>query len=356
MIRRVRNRLVTYPQRRTANLAWLAISFCIVICLLKVGTSISGMRDALRKPSTAMPHEPITPLPVSVPTDAKRVALGQQLFHDVRLSRDNTISCAACHPLEHGGMDGRRGVIAANGLYIRNTPTIFNVQFNPFFNWDGIATSLEQQAELVFFNPRLMHTNWPDVLGKLRADGDYIARFKSAYSQEPTRANVLDALTSYERSLVTPNARFDRYLRGEQHVLNAEEKQGYELFKSYGCVSCHQGINVGGNMFQKFGVFADTSAKASPDTTPDPGRYAVTEVPRDREVFRVPSLRNVALTAPYFHDGRAATLEEAVTTMAEVQLGRRLTPKDIRSIVQFLHSLTGEYQGRPLTRPTEKAR
>jgi cytochrome c peroxidase len=293
---------------------------------------------------------------MAAPTDPKRVALGQLLFADVRLSRGNTMSCAGCHPLERGGMDGRRGVIAANGLHLRNTPTIFNVRFNPFLNWDGIATSLEQQAELVLFNPRLMHTNWPETLGKLRADRDYVERFHSAYSQEPTRANVLDALAIYERSLVTPNARFDRYLRGERHALTADEQRGYELFKSYGCVACHQGINVGGNMFQKFGVFAETSANQAPGTAPDPGRYAVTAVARDREVFRVPSLRNVALTAPYFHDGRAATLEEAVTTMAEVQLGRRLTREDIQLIAQFLHSLTGEYQGRLLEPSIEKPR
>jgi cytochrome c peroxidase len=253
-------------------------------------------------------------------------------------------------------MDGRRGVIAANGLYVRNTPTIFNVRFNPFLNWDGIATTLEQQAELALFNPKLMNTNWPEVLGKLRADRDYVAQFERAYSQEPTRANVLDALTTYERSLVTPNARFDRYLRGERRALSAEEQQGYELFRSYGCVACHQGINVGGNMFQKFGVFAETTPNETAGAALDLGRYTVTAVPRDREVFRVPSLRNVALTAPYFHDGRAATLEEAIATMAEVQLGRSLTAKDIRLIAQFLHSLTGEYQGRPLATPADKTR
>jgi cytochrome c peroxidase len=291
-----------------------------------------------------------------MPTNPKRASLGERLFNDVRLSRDNTISCAGCHPLDRGGMDGRRGVIAANGSYVRNTPTIFNVRFNPFFNWDGIATTLEQQAELVLFNPRLMHTHWPQVLGKLRADRDYVGRFDGAYSQEPTRANVLDALASYERSLVTPNARFDRYLRGERQALTVEEQQGYELFKSYGCVACHQGINVGGNMFQKFGVFAETSPSKTAGAALDPGRYAVTAVPRDREVFRVPSLRNVALTAPYFHDGRAATLEEAIATMAEVQLGRSLTPNDIQLIGQFLHSLTGEYQGRPLATPADNTR
>jgi cytochrome c peroxidase len=166
---------------------------------------------------------------------------------------------------------------------------------------------------------------------------------------------VVDALVSYERSLVTPNARFDRYLRGERQALNNEELKGYELFKGYGCASCHQGVNVGGNLFQKFGVFPDPAAPPNPREEVDLGRFNVTKVARDREVFRVPSLRNVALTAPYFHDGRARTLKKAVGTMARVQLGRWLRPQEIDVIVQFLHTLTGEYRSRPLAVPTQEA-
>jgi cytochrome c peroxidase len=159
---------------------------------------------------------------------------------------------------------------------------------------------------------------------------------------------VLDSLATYERSLITPNARFDRYLRGEHQALTAEEQRGYQLFKSYGCVACHQGVNVGGNLFQKFGIFPAMVGQAPPGTEPDPGRFGVTGVARDRWVFRVPSLRNVVLTAPYFHDGRAPTLEDAVDTMARVQLGRTLTGEEIGLIVQFLHTLTGDYEGRSL--------
>ena len=194
----------------------------------------------------------------------------------------------------------------------RNTPTIFNVGLNAAFNWDGIANTLEAHAEIVLLNPRLMNTTWPELLAKLQADADYVTSFNTAYPEGLTRANVLDALASFERSLLTPNARFDRYLRGEQHALTEPEQQGYRLFKSYGCVACHQGINIGGNMYQKFGVFAEAGGEESPGAGVDLGRYAVTKVPRDREVFRVPSLRNVAVTAPYFHDGRAPTLEDAV--------------------------------------------
>jgi cytochrome c peroxidase len=352
MTQGIRSHLVAYLKRHCPSLC-LLVSF-IFVCLLLLEGSISSSQSprALPEPSAAASGEPITPLPLSVDLDPKRVALGQRLFNDVRLSRDNTKSCATCHPLEQGGMDGRRRATSANDSQpARNTPTIFNVGFNASFNWDGIADTLEAQAEIVVLSPRLMSATWPELLAKLRADADYVAGFKEAYAEGPTRANVLAALADFQRSLVTPNARFDRYLRGERHALTQSEQQGYTLFKSYGCVACHQGMNIGGNMYQKFGVFAETSGAEIPA---DLGRYVVTKALRDREVFRVPSLRNVAATGPYFHDGRAPTLEEAVTTMVRVQLGRTLSPDEIRLIVQFLHTLTGEYQGRPVGTPEKK--
>jgi cytochrome c peroxidase len=215
---------------------------------------------------------------------------------------------------------------------------------------------LEAQAERVLLNPAVMHTTWPELLAKLRAEPTYGAAFQAAYPDGLTAANVLDALATYERSLITPNAPFDRYLRGAQQALTAEEQRGYRLFKSYGCVACHNGLNVGGNLFQKFGIFPDLVAPVRPGAEADPGRFRVTGVARDHGVFRVPSLRNVALTAPYFHDGRASTLEDAVDTMARVQLGRTLTTQEIGVIVQFLHTLTGEYPGNPLADPTGEAR
>jgi cytochrome c peroxidase len=193
-----------------------------------------------------------------------------------------------------------------------------------------------------------MRTTWPEVLAKLRADQDDIAAFNAAYPDGLTPANVLDALAACERSLITPNARLDRNLKGEHQALTAEEQQGYQLFKAYGCVACHHGVNVGGNLFQKFGIFPDMLGPSLPDAEADPGRFGVTGVARDRGVFRVPSLRNVALTAPYFHDGCAPRLEDAVDTMARVQLGRTLSREEIDLIVQFLHTLTGDYQGQSL--------
>jgi cytochrome c peroxidase len=334
---------------------WHDRPLCLVVsivfaCVLMVSAiSASEAPFMPLEPPAAEPQEPITPIPLSLALDPPRVALGERLFHDVRLSHDNTRACTTCHPLQRGGMDGRPRAITANGtLHPRNTPTIFNVSLSAAFNWDGIANTLEAHAEIVLLNPSLIHTTWPELLAKLQANADYVTRFNTAYAGGLTPASVLDALASFERSLLTPNARFDRYLRGEKDALTAPEQQGYRLFKSYGCVACHQGMNIGGNMYQKFGIFAAPGGMDSPGAVVDLGRYVVTQVPRDREVFRVPSLRNVAVTAPYFHDGRAATLEEAVDTMGRVQLGRTISPEEIELIVQFLHTLTGEYHGRPV--------
>jgi cytochrome c peroxidase len=309
-----------------------------------VVSAIATVPIATGPSARAEPAEPIVPIPPSRPADPRRVDLGERLFRDVRLSGDRARACVTCHPLERGGMDGRVASATASGApHPRNTPTIFNVGLSAYFNWDGIADTLEAHTETVLRSPRLMNITWPDLLDRLRADEGYVSRFRAAYEDGLTRANVLDAVASFERSLETPDARFDRYLRGERAALTDEERRGYELFKGYGCVTCHQGVNIGGNMFQKFGVFPDADVAASDG---DLGRYHVTRVSRDRRVFRVPSLRNVAVTAPYFHDGRAPTLEVAVDTMARVQLGRTLRPREIALIVEFLKSLTGRYQGR----------
>lgn len=291
--------------------------------------------------------EPFAPLPLAAPENAAKVALGERLFHDPGLSHQSRRSCATCHPLDHGAMDGRTRAEGADGTELRNTPTLFNVGFNFFFNWDGSVTTLEAHAEKVLSNPKVMNGRWPELLAVMRAEPEYTRAFGTAYPDGLTRDNLIDALTSFERSLVTPNSRFDRYLRGEKDALDPAEQQGYHLFKSLGCVACHQGMNVGGNLFQKFGIFG---VSKGPHEDVDAGRYAVTQSESDRGVYRVPGLRNVAITAPYFHDGRAPTLEDAVDTMAQRQLGRRLAVKERGLIVRFLNTLTGEYRGQPVTR------
>lgn len=291
---------------------------------------------------------PITPVPLAVALDAGKVRLGERLFNDVRLSGGGAVACASCHRLEEGGDDNRAHSAGAGGTLDFNVPTVFNAAQSFRLNWRGNFRSLEDQAEAVLLDPGVMDTTWPELLAKLRGDAAYADAFAAIYGEGPEPAHVLDALATFQRSLLTPNARFDRYLRGERDALDPDEKRGYELFKTYGCVACHQGINVGGNLFQKFGIFEDPFARGATVTEADLGRFAITGEEADRHVFRVPSLRNVGVTAPYFHDGRAPTLEQAVEAMARSQLGRVLTGEEIDLIVAFLRTLTGEYQGRSL--------
>lgn len=315
-------------------------------CLLVLLTTLVAAAAA----SGASPNEnAIEPIPYSVARPLEKVALGKQLFNDTRLSHDQRESCATCHPLDRGGVDGLpRAMSIDSNRVLRNTPTVFNAVFNFSFNWDGSAPSLEAQAEGVILDRAQFATTWPELLGKLQADDGYMASFRAAYADGITRNNVLDALANYQSTLITPNSRFDRYLRGQRDALSADEQEGLQLFKSYGCVACHQGLNIGGNLFQKFGVFRDPQPDRPASIAPDPGRFALTGNVRDREVFRVPSLRNIELTGPYFHDGRAATLEDAVQTMAKVQLGRTLKARETDVITRFLRTLTGEFDGKPL--------
>jgi cytochrome c peroxidase len=303
-------------------------------------------------PAGVVAAEAIVPLPRTVAADPARAALGARLFADPQLSRDGVRSCASCHPLDRGGMDGQRRARANDGKkLLRNTPTIFNLAFDLFYNWDGSTESLPVHDARVLHSPALMDMDDGLLLSRLQNDSAYRQGFAQAYRDGLTVSNVIDALAVYERTLVTPDSRFDRYLRGERGVLSAEERRGFQLFSSLGCIACHQGQNIGGNLLQRFGVFEDTSTQRLAGEPIDYGRYTATGDEADREVFRVPSLRNVAVTAPYFHDGRAPTLSMAVATMARVQLGRPVADQDIQAIVAFLKTLTGRYQGRELQAP-----
>lgn len=296
-------------------------------------------------PATA--PEPITPIPSLPLADPFRLQLGERLFRDPGLSRDGTRACASCHDIARSGADGLARAAGADGRPLDfNAPTAFNAALSFRLNWRGNFRTLEEQAEAVLLDPRLMGTSWEELLGRLRTDPGYRDAFARAYGDGagPERWQVLDALAVFQRSLLTPNARFDRWLRGERGALTPEEERGYALFKDYGCVACHQGVNVGGNLFQRFGIFA-VRPVASPA---DLGRFALTGAARDRGVFRVPSLRNVAATAPYFHDGGEPSLAGAVRTMARSQLGRSMTDEEIGLVVAFLRTLTGEYRGRPV--------
>lgn len=322
------------------------------LAIFSVLAIIGGMLAAAsqelgQKPEAIRAGEAITPIPAAARHDPAKARLGERLFRDARLSHHDRLACVSCHRLDQGGDDGKALSIGADGRPLDfNTPTVFNAALSFRLNWRGNFRSLEEQAEAVLLDPRLMGTDWPALLAKLGADQTYRDEFHTAYGQPPARPLVLDALATFERSLVTPRAPFDRYLLGESDAIGPEEKRGYELFKSHGCVACHQGVNVGGNLFQRFGVFDEPGAAGTP-TEADLGRLALTGKTEDRSVFRVPSLRNVAKTAPYFHDGRAATLEQAVTEMARLQLGRALPQREVDLIVRFLRTLTGEYRPLP---------
>ena len=301
--------------------------------------------------AVAQTDEPIKPVPTDVRLDPKKVALGDRLFHDKRLSRDNTLSCASCHNLNAGGIDGTPTSVGIGGAVGPiNAPTVFNSSLNFRQFWDGRANSLEEQAAGPIHNVKEMGSNWAEVLGKLSKDSVLVAQFKDIYPDGLQPKNVQDGISTFERSLVTPNARFDKYLRGDKSAISADELKGYELFKKYGCVACHQGVAVGGNMFQTFGVMGDYFAMRANPTDADLGRYNVTKNDADKHVFKVPSLRNVALTAPYFHDGSVKTLNDAVAVMFKYQLGRSASQQDRDRIVLFLRTLTGEYKGQPLDR------
>ena len=287
--------------------------------------------------------EPIRAIPETVEVDAEKVALGRALFHETLLSKDDSISCASCHDLSAGGDDGRRvsvGIEGKEGMI--NAPTVFNVGFNFKQFWDGRARNLEEQIDDPVQSPLEMGSLWPDVVAKLYEHDDYPGRFNTVYTDGITRKNIKNALAEFMRSLVTPNSPFDRWLGGEEDALSAHERHGYALFKSYGCVSCHQGANVGGNMFQVFGVINEYFKRRGNITEADMGRYNVTGNAADRHSFKVPSLRMAALTAPYLHDGSAATLREAVDAMFEFQLGREAPDEDKEAIVAFIRTLAGE--------------
>jgi cytochrome c peroxidase len=303
----------------------------------------------LPPPVAARISEPIQPIPKVLNLNPKKVALGEKLFHEPLLSGDGTVSCASCHNLATGGVDRKQRSSGINGALGRiNTPTVFNSGFHSKLFWDGRVETLEAQIDGPLMTEHEMGSTWESVIANLERSESYRQAFAALYPDGINENAVKDAISTFERSLYTPNSRFDRFLRGDDTAITEDEKAGYGLFKTYGCVKCHQGITVGGNHFDTFGAIGDYFADRGNITKEDFGRFNVTGDERDRYKFKVCSLRNVVLTPPYFHDGSAATLEEAVSIMARYQLGRHISETDLNLIVKFLATLTGEYKGQPL--------
>jgi len=291
------------------------------------------------------PDEPLLPLPPAPLVDPRRSAVGMRLFDAATLSSDGSVSCATCHPIDRAGADGFVHSRGANGSETAlNTPTIYNVSFNFRFNWNGAYDKLEDALDAPI--ALTLGTTWSAIEDKLRSEPEWRTAFELAYPDGVTTANIKDALSRYIDTLITPDARFDQFLRGDIDALTNDERRGYDMFKALGCSTCHQGANVGGNMFQRLGVMHDYFQARLEHGGPAPsaadlGRYETTKQHSDRHVFRVPSLRNVALTPPYFHDGSVPTLELAVIDMAYVQLGTRLESEEVELLVGFLKTLTG---------------
>ena len=297
----------------------------------------------------AEPRERRTFAPLALPTplDPEKVALGRMLFSDPILSRRTSISCASCHDLQQGGtvrLPRTRGDDDKEHRF--NAPTVYNVALNYVLGWQGAFKSLEALNEKTLLDAGLMGADWSLLTVRLGRSPQYSPWFKRIYKRPPDKASLLDALVTFQKSLITPNARFDQYLRGDKGALTPAELEGLNIFMGYGCASCHQGVNLGGNVLQKFGIFPPLPA-SGPDHVPAERRLHPGPE-RDEGLFRVPSLRNVAVTGPYFHDGRVESLPEAVSIMGQRQLGRTLSAAETAAVVAFLNTLTGEYDGRKL--------
>jgi cytochrome c peroxidase len=310
---------------------WIGAAMSLVLALGYSPVTLALL--PLSESSTTPTEEPITPVPEPPAADPLKVALGERLFADPRLSGGNVRACSSCHDLTSNGASRNAQDTAPDGSLLSfNTATVFNSALSFRVGWEGEFRTLEAQAAASLQNPRIMGARIEEVVGKLSQDQVLVHQFEAAFGHGPDAASVLDAIATFERSLVTPSSPFDRWLAGDATALTAQQLDGYRLFKSLGCVSCHQGVNIGGNLFERHGIFHPL-ARAEP------------------EILRVPSLRNIATTAPYFHDGSAASLDEAVRKMATAQLNVTLTDQQVGEIVAFLRSLTGAYHGRPVGEP-----
>jgi len=278
------------------------------------------------------------PIPLDDDYHRQKALLGKILFKDVLLSQGKNYACVSCHDVYSSGAENRPFSIGNEGRITHfNTPTVFNARYNFHFTWNGRHNSLREHTIDPLLSDKVMGIDSVVLEQRLNASSDYRSRFTAVFDSGPITTNqVVEALIEFQKALTTPNSAFDRYLRGEAE-LNPDQMQGYELFRSYGCSSCHNGINIGTNSFQRFGVF---TARVLDDDIKD--RFSVTGREQDKSVFRVPGLRNVELTAPYFHDGSAQTLDEAIEIMANGNLNRKIPKQDRNYIAAFLKSLTGE--------------
>ncbi len=320
----------------------------IVLLLLgsACGTKPAGVDPARLTMFAALPETvpPKAPGPL-----AERIALGRMLYYDARLSRSQTVSCNSCHDLAKYGVDGQptsEGFKAQRGN--RNAPTVYNAAAHFVQFWDGRAPDVEEQSKGPVLNPvEMAMPSEAAVVAVLQSMPEYVTAFQKAFPDDKkpvTYDNMALAIGTFERGLMTPS-RWDKFLQGNDLALTADEKAGFNTFASAGCPTCHAGALLGGNLYQKIG-----SLKPYPDTS-DPGRFKVTGNESDRMAFKVPSLRNIEKTAPYFHNGKVPALEQAVEQMADYQLDKRLSATEVASIVTFLKTLTGDIPAQYIQKP-----
>jgi cytochrome c peroxidase len=339
---------------KSKSIAW-ASGMAWAVALL----ALTAQAKAAEAPLMEKVHQVFKPLPQNMateefPIDATRVALGRKLFFDPRLSLDGTVSCATCHrPALYGTDALPKSIGAEHRLNARNAPTVLNAALQFKAHWIGDRQNVEEQAiksltgHASFGNP-----DPATVIQKIKALSGYEEEFKQAFSNEPEPVkpeNWGKAIGAYERTLVTPSP-FDAFLKGNAKALSPQAQHGLKTFIDLGCASCHNGVGIGGSSFQKFGVFEDYWKQTGSQPI-DEGRFTATKEPADKYVFKVPNLRNVAMTPPYFHDGSVATLPQAVRVMGKVQLGRELTDQEVHDLVDFLNSLTGKQPENFVTEP-----
>ncbi len=285
----------------------------------------------------------ILPIPNPPNLDVNKVELGKTLFKANLFAKNTAFSCNSCHILKRGGVDNLPTYVGINrtvGLF--NTPTVYNASLNFRQFWNGRAKTIEDVVEDHVKDPTIFANDWPTIVERIKAIPEIDKAFKESYNHEISAATIKDAFNVYLQTLLTPQSPFDRYLQGDKSALTADELKGFQLFKSYGCITCHQGPNVGGNLYQKLGIYKDYFAGKTNISKADLGLFNVTGKPEDKYVFRVPSLRNVTLTAPYLHDGSASTLDEVIQLMGVYQVGQTIQPFDVPYIAKFLHSLSGK--------------
>lgn len=305
----------------------------------------------------ALPEQ--APAPADNPTTPEKVELGRMLYFDPRFSQTGTVSCNTCHNLMLGGEDNRAVSMGVHGKTGgRSSPTVWNSAFASAQFWDGRAASLEDQAKGPVVNPVEMGmTDVEKAMDRVRAIPGYKRYFVKAFGDKDplTVDNAAKAVAAFERTMITPNSPYDRYVKGDKSALNEQQQRGMQAFADNGCVSCHSGaafsgpaMPAGTGFFMKFPTFADNAYVKQYDLMKDKGRFDVTGKDADMHLFKVPTLRNIALTAPYFHNGSVRTLDEAVRVMAKTQLNQELNDAQVEDMVAFLNSLTGEFPQQPL--------